>query len=1084
MQNNDFFDNVTKLVKDDLSKSITPKSKLSIAASCFSIYAYEELKKELSSIDELRFLFTSPTFVEENFPKEKREFYIPKHNRERSIYGTEFEIKLRNELTQKAIAKECANWIRKKVKFKSNLTEGAALGLISVISKNDNCIYFPIKSFSTADLGISKNNDLMWAVTKTCSPISDQYLRMFDLAWKSSKFTKDVTDEVIEKISSVYQENSPELIYFMTLNNIFKEFLEDISDDNLANEATGFKSSKIWNKMYDFQKDAALAIINKLETYNGCILADSVGLGKTFTALGVIKYYENRNKNVLVLCPKKLKDNWINYRGNLTTNTLIKDRLRYDVLFHTDLLREKGSSATGLPLDKLNWGNYDLVVIDESHNFRNGGSLDEIDEVDELAEDKKFNRYTALLNKVIRAGVKTKVLMLSATPVNNKFTDLKNQLALAYEGRTSSIDSKLNTRLGIDQIFKQAQRVYNSWSKEEDPNERTTEKLLEQLDFDFFELLDAVTIARSRKHIQRYYDMNAIGRFPDRLKPISIHPNLTNIESATNYKEIYDLLMGLHLAIYTPSVFLLPSKRAKYEKDLKNISLEIREIGLRNLMSINLLKRMESSVHSFRLTVSRIMANIHSALELIEQFIASKKEGILEQNDVELNDLSVDDQEQEKYIFGKKMKIEIADMDYLQWQNLLKEDYAILEDISNKIKIIDKDHDTKLIELRSQITKKIEQPINEGNRKILIFTAFKDTADYLFENIKDWAKSEFNLETAIISGENCDCTIKGLPKDMNYLLTLFSPVSKEKNVVMPKENRSIDILIATDCISEGQNLQDCDYCINYDIHWNPVRIIQRFGRIDRIGSINEKIQLVNFWPDISLDEYIKLKGKVESRMKISILTATGDDDYITNEKGDLAYRRKQLERLQNEVVDFEDMSESLSIMDLGLNDFRIDLLNYIKTHPNPESLPFGINAIVKGEKPGVIFVLKNHNEGINIKHRNRLHPFYMVYIGDDGEVIDNYLAPKKVLDEMRLLAKGKIEPDYELCHRFNEETKDGRKMDRISALLKRAITSMIEVKEESDIDSFFGNGETGFLNDTIKGLDDFELICFMVVKND
>ena len=1079
----ELFDNLTKLVKDDLSKSITPKSKLSIAASCFSIYAYEELKKELNSIAELRFLFTSPTFVEEKFPKEKREFYIPKLSRERSVYGTEFEIKLRNELTQKAIAKECADWIRKKVTFKSNITEGAALGLIGVNSKDGSFVYSPIKSFSTADLGITKNNDLIWAVAKVESPMSDQYLKMFDQVWKSQKVAKDVTEEVIEKITSVYQENAPELIYFMTLNNVFKEFLEDISDDNIANEATGFKGSKIWNKMYDFQKDAALAIINKLETYNGCILADSVGLGKTFTALGVIKYYENRNKSVLVLCPKKLKDNWINFRGNLITNPLVKDRLRYDVLFHTDLLREKGSTATGLPIDRINWGNYDLVVIDESHNFRNGGSFEEISEEGE-DEKPKFNRYTALLNKVIRSGVKTKVLMLSATPVNNRFTDLKNQLALAYEGKTEIIDSKLkqsaNTKVGIDQIFNQAQRVYNSWRKEQDPNERTTEKLLQRLDFDFFELLDAVTIARSRRHIQRYYDMNSIGRFPERLKPVSLRPKLTDIGNAANYKEIYDLLMKLHLAIYTPSVFLLPTKRAKYEKDLKNLTLEIREIGLRNLMSTNLLKRMESSVHSFRLTINRILSNISGAIELIERFIKSGTNSEVF-GEIDADEFSSDDQEQESFVFGKKMKIELADMNYRKWYGLLKEDTVVLKEIDDKIAVIDAFHDTKLLELKRLITQKVNSPINENNRKILIFTAFKDTAEYLYENIKDWAKSD--IETACVSGDSIHCSIKGVSKDMNEVLTLFSPVSKEKSVVMPRNADNIDFLIATDCISEGQNLQDCDYCVNYDIHWNPVRIIQRFGRIDRIGSINEKIQLVNFWPDITLDEYIKLKGKVESRMKISVLSASGDDDYISNEKGDLAYRRKQLERLQNEVVDFEDMGESLSIMDLGLNDFRIDLLSYVKSHPNPESLPFGINAVVKGEKPGVIFVLKNHNEGINIKHRNRLHPFYMVYIGDDGQVIDNYLAPKKILDEMRSLAKGKSVPDFELCHRFNEETRDGRKMDRISALLQNSIASMIQVKEESDVDSFFGNGETSFLNDTIKGLDDFELICFMVVKN-
>lgn len=552
----EIFNNITKIVKDDLVQVITPGSHISIAAACFSIYAYKELKSELEKIDSMQFIFTSPTFVTEKFPKEKREFYIPRLHRERSLYGTEFEIKLRNELTQKAIARECADWIRKKVTFKSNSTNSGMNGFINIQANNRQLTYLPINGFTTVDIGCERGNSIYNMVNKFEAPFSTEYIRLFDSIWNDESRLQNVTEEVIESISAVYQENSAELIYFMTLYNIFSEFLEDISEDVLPNEATGFKNSVIWNKLYSFQKDAALAIINRLEQYNGCILADSVGLGKTFTALAVIKYYENRNKNVLVLCPKKLKDNWLTYRGNLINNHMTKDRLRYDVLFHTDLSRERGDSVIGLPLDRINWGAYDLVVIDESHNFRNGGAV-----YGEYGE--KENRYLRLMNKVIRPGVKTKVLMLSATPVNNRFYDLRNQLALAYEGKPELINEKLNTKKDIDTIFRQVQKVYNSWCKL--PLEyRTTETLLKQLDFDFFEVLDSVTIARSRKHIRCYYNISEIGSFPERNKPISLRPKLTTLNNAINYEQIYEQLMQLNLSIYTPTNYILPSKLDKY----------------------------------------------------------------------------------------------------------------------------------------------------------------------------------------------------------------------------------------------------------------------------------------------------------------------------------------------------------------------------------------------------------------------------------------------------------------------------------------------------------------------------------------
>lgn len=1072
------FNNTTRVVKDDLEKKIKSGSKVSIAAACFSIYAYQALKDELEKCDEFRFIFTSPTFVAEKTQKERREFYIPRLNREKSLYGTEFEIRLRNELKQKAVARECAEWMRKKAHFRTNTTREGMNQFLVVDNNEDTYAYLPMNSFTTVDLGCERGNNISNMVTRLESPNSKDFMNLFESVWQDKEKLVDVTNDVIDMIGAVYQENAPELIYFMTLYNIFSEFLDDISEDVLPNEATGFKNSIIWNKLYNFQKDAALGIINKLETYNGCILADSVGLGKTFTALAVIKYYEGRNKSVLVLCPKKLSENWMTYRSNVVNNPLEKDRFRYDVLYHTDLSRNSGMTGIGIAIERINWGNYDLVVIDESHNFRNGIGTDS-------HGGEKENRYIRLMNRVIKPGVKTKVLMLSATPVNNRFNDLRNQLALAYEGNPEEINEKLNTKADIDTIFRQAQKVYNAWCKLPE-KERTTDNLLSQLDFDFFEVLDSVTIARSRHHIQNYYDTTDIGTFPERNKPISLYPKLTDLPGAINYKEVFECLNDLNLTIYTPTQFILPSKLSKYlsEEETENFR-KGREAGIQRLMSINLLKRMESSVHSFLLTVRRIYKYLDDTSKTIEQFIRNGTGNLDEVTDLsaEASEFDGDDLNTDFFTVGKKVLIDIRDMDYISWKRTIDEDLDTLSVLISMIEDITPEYDFKLNQLIDVIRKKEEQPINPGNKKVLIFTAFADTAEYLYENIAPQAK-KLGLNTALVTGSvDGRTTIPNFRAEMNHVLCCFSPMSKDRDVLYPEDkNNNIDILIGTDCISEGQNLQDCDYCINYDIHWNPVRIIQRFGRIDRIGSKNSVIQLVNFWPDLTLDEYINLKVRVETRMKISVMTSTGDDDLINpEEKGDLEYRKVQLKRLREEIVDLEDMTSGVSIMDLGLNDFRMDLLAYMKEHKDIDHMPFGIHAVAHGEKPGVIFVLKNVNQKINIKNQNRLHPFYMVYVGMDGEIITNHLQPKDTLDEMRHIARGKMEPDKELCKIFNKETKDGKEMGKVSKLLEEAIGSIIEAKDKEDIDSFFTAGETSFLSGSFSGLEDFELICFMVV---
>ena len=1083
------FDNINSKVIDDLRLQLTANSSVAIAAAGFSIYAYEALRDELEKIDELRFIFTSPTFNKERASKQKREFYIPKQHRERNLYGNEFEIKLRNQLSQRAVARECADWIRRKARFKSNVSQGVMNGFLHLQHPDKDFTYMPFNEFTTTELGCERGNNICPGMVRMASPVAEQYLRNFNELWADEEKFHDVTDTIIENIETIYRENAPDFLYFVTLYNIFREFLDDLSEDDLPNEATGFKDSQIWNKLYNFQKDACLAIINKLEKYNGCILADSVGLGKTFTALSVIKYYENRNKSVLVLCPKKLNDNWITYRSNYINNPIAGDRLRYDVLFHTDLARNGGIS-NGLDLNHINWSNYDLVVIDESHNFRNGGKIT----TNENEENPRENRYLQLMNKVIRKGVKTKVLMLSATPVNNRFNDLKNQIALAYEGESEKIDELLNTKSSIDEIFRNAQKEYNIWSKLR-PEERTTKRLLERLSFDFFEVLDSVTIARSRKHVEQYYDTTDIGKFPSRLTPLSRRPHLTDLDSAINYNDIYLLLSGLNLAIYTPSDFILPSRLDKYvnitsEEDYSGLTMKGRERGIRKLMSINLLKRLESSVNSFRLSLNRILGFITTTVDKINSMNSGSNATFVDDHDFTGLDL---DEQEDIFIGGKKTQIALEDMDYIGWKKYLDRDIETLKLLLLMLADITPEHDSKLQQLVDDLRHKFANPINGNNKKVIIFTAFSDTAEYLYENLADRIKDNCGLHTALITGSaEAKSTVRlssrqRVKLDFNTLLTLFSPVSKEKEALLPHVSDEIDVLIATDCISEGQNLQDCDYLINYDIHWNPVRIIQRFGRIDRIGSRNEVIQLVNYWPDMDLDEYIDLKGRVEARMKVSVMTSTGDDNPISpEEKGDLEYRREQLKRLQSEVVDIEEMNTGISIMDLGLNEFRLDLLAYIKDNPNIEHTPFGLHAVVparEGNPAGVVYVLKNRNNGVNIDHKNRLHPFYMVYISEEGDVVVNHLQPKELLDRLRFLCKGKIAPDKELCHAFNLLTRDGKNMEHYSDLLGDAIASIINVKEESDIDSFLSGVQGSLFTEEIRGLDDFELICFLVIQS-
>lgn len=1085
----DLFDNKTKLLGDDLKKSIKPNSKIKIVASYFSIYAFEALKDELSKIEELQFIFPTPTFVSkgitDKLKKEKREYYIPKHMNENMLYGTDFEIRLRNQLTQKVIAKECADWVKNKVTFKSNITPNGIPNFIYVDNGENESVYMPINGFTSTDLGYEKDNMMFNLINKLDGDYTRQFFNQFKNVWDDDATLEDVTTSITDYISSAYIDNTPEYIYFITLYNIFNEFLDDImSEDYMPNEGTGYKNSIIWNKLYNFQRDGAIGVINKLEKYNGCILADSVGLGKTFTALAVMKYYASRNKNILVLTPKKLANNWNKYRDNVKTNLFYKDRIHFDVLYHTDLGRKKGIS-NGHDLSQFNWDNYDLVVIDESHNFRNANSY----------KDKE-TRYDFLLKHVMNDGVKTKVLMLSATPVNNRFNDLKNQLALAYGENVNEFNEKLETEKTVETILKNAQQQFNEWSKLP-VEERTSKRLMDSLDIDFSILLDNVTIARSRKHITKYYDTKDIGKFPTRLRPESYYCDIADSNDFLGYNDIFESLMGLTMGVYAPMDYVQPSKIHKYEElydtnvgraTLKQVN---RERALQRLMTINMLKRLESCVDSFRITLKKIKEVNQNTLKSILDFENHKSE----HKNYELNQIDEDDFDNDDFDITNdstlgKVKIDFADMDLKLWKNDLKSDIDTLDTLYDLMMIVTPDKDLKLRKLLSLIDNKINNPINPNNKKVLIFSAFADTTNYLYDNISTYVKDKYGLNSARIQGAQSGntATIDG-DKDTDRLLALFSPKSKERDVVYPNDkNVNIDILIATDCISEGQNLQDCDLCINYDIHWNPVRIVQRFGRIDRIGSVNEYIKLINFWPNVSLDSYINLNARVENRMKLVDATATGDDNIISSEQADLDYRKQQLKKLQDgDLQDLEDVDGSITITDLGLNEFRMDVISYIKEHGEPKNIPNGLYAVVRHDdnaniQKGVIYVLKNKVDDINIGKKNRLHPYYLVYLDEQGHVINNHMEVKQILDVIRKTCKNQTEPIKNLCHQFSKETKDGYKMDKYSELLNRSIESIIDVKESNDIYSLFHNGSDVLFSGNIKGLDDFELIAFVVIK--
>ena len=1059
-------------VVDTLKANIKTGTKLSIISAYFTIYAYEELRKELNRIDSLRLLFSEPTFIK-NKKDINREFKLS-GSYERGLAGDRYEMKLKNELKQSEIAKECAIWVKEKVEVRAYDGEYPLPQKMYLMEnkKDESSCIIGSSDFTSGGLGIVPSNKSDINIFYKSSVYTQQMLDQFGIFWNDKNKVKDVKTFLLESLEVVYKENNAEFIYFVTLFNIFKEYLQELTEEDIIKSKTGFEESVVWNKLYNFQRDGVLGAIDKLEKYNGCILADSVGLGKTFEALAVIKYYESRNDRVIVLCPKKLRENWLTYKGNRRDNILEKDRLNYDVLNHTDLSRYSGYSGE-INLEKIYWENYDLIVIDESHNFRNNNNK----------KDDKETRYSRLLNQIIKKGVRTKVLMLSATPVNNKMNDLKNQIAFATEGNDSALNS-FGLR-SIEQILRKAQMAFNRWN--ELPEERKNlETLLEMLETDYFKLLDMLTIARSRKHIQKYYDTTSIGKFPERLRPINIKANIDTKNDFMELSELNKLIRSLNLAIYSPIKYVLSSKVMEYSRKYdtntgKSTFKQIdREQSLVHLMRINILKRMESSIYSFGITVSKILKNIDLALKKLDKF-----EDIEEDFDIE--ELEIDDSRLDSVMIGsKKVRVLLQDIDQIRWRAELEKDKATLEVVLKEAFKITVERDQKLKELKELIKEKMKNLLNPGNKKIIIFTAFADTAKYLYDNISKSTLEELGLYSAIITGTgNPTTNLKGVRAEFNNVLTNFSPKSKEREETDKPE---IDILIATDCISEGQNLQDCDYLINYDIHWNPVRIIQRFGRIDRIGSKNEIIQLVNFWPNIELDEYINLESKVSGKMVMLDMSATGEENVIvdSDSMNDLEYRKRQLKQLQDQVVDLEDINGRISITDLTFNDFKMDLVNYMKNNKEIlEKAPTGMYAIAKinideAEK-GVIFCLKQVNTDIKPSEHNTLDPYFLVYVKENGEVLLNFIQSKKILDIYKKVCVGEKEVYPDLISEFNRETNNAKDMSKFTNFLEKTVENIVGKEEEKGLDSLFSFDET-ILNKSVQNMDDFELVSFLVIK--
>ena len=1051
----------TERVIDLLRPWLKTGHQLDIATPAFSLFAFAEIHEELSRMAGARIV-------------------LPTDMQALDLLGTGVDRAARNRLQSRWLAQRCAEWIERKADVRH---AGGAVPQGAVVVRDGEAhpqqVVIGSFAFSTSGLGITPGNPLSLIQASETPAESALLCGWFDGQWAALPKDAEAKRRIIDAIQSLSTRHDPFRIYTLMLYHLFRNRSDDLDEERIVKSATGIRNTVVWKKLYRFQRDGVVGAIDKLERFGGCIIADSVGLGKTFEALAIIKYHELRNDRVLVLVPKRLRDNWTLYKANDRRNVLASDRFNYDVLNHTDLSRDGGLSGD-IDLAHVNWGNYDLVVIDESHNFRNK----------KTPRVGSETRYDRLMRKIIKEGVKTRVLMLSATPVNNRLADLRNQIAFVTEGDdTALLDHGIGS---IDSTTRLAQKQFNRWLDSEDAD-RTPSRLIEMLGFDYFTLLDLLTIARSRKHIEKYYGTAETGRFPDRLKPINIKADVDRAGEFRSIREINNEIRRLNLASYAPLRYVLPHRQAAYDK---KYSTQIRggegffrqadrEESLIHLLRVNVLKRMESAVPSFALTVQRQLRDVEATLTRIESHAEEMEE-------IDIEDVDLDDPAFESLLVGRKVKVLLKDVDLIRWKQELIEDRNRLATLHTAASQVDASRDDKLAKLREMIEHKCRNPINPGNRKVIVFTAFADTARYLYDQLAPWAKTSLRIDTALVTGTGSNqTTLTGLRKDLSSILSAFAPRAKERPAEYAAEGE-LDLLIATDCISEGQNLQDCDWLINYDIHWNPVRIIQRFGRIDRIGSPNSRIQLVNFWPNMELEEYINLEQRVSGRMVLLDISATGEENLIEQDSGnpmnDLEYRRKQLLKLQDAVIDLEDLSTGVSIADLTLTDFRIDLAQSLKTHPGVlENLPLGTCAVTTTTEAeiaaGIIFCLRAEGEAAkrSAEAGYPLGAHYLVHVGEEGTIHLPYTQAKQILDRLKRLSLGRELPDNAAWSRFDRATKNGAEMRTAQRQLSAAVASIVGKNEERAVASLFAPGGTHALKGEFAGSNDFEVVAFLVV---
>ena len=1048
-------------VVDLIQPWLRPGHQMDLASEALSLHAFGELVESLSRMANVRLV-------------------LPPNDEELGLLGSDADRAARNRLQGRWLANRCADWIEKTAKVRRanrSVPQGAV-----VLRNSDGSPRQAVLgsfSFSTDGLGLAPGNPFNLVQASENSEESVQLSEWFDNQWSSLADGEATKTDFVDLLRSLAAHRNPHSIYALILHHLFRTQGDELDEEQVVRSATGIRNTVVWKKLFKFQRDGVVGAIDKLNRFGGCIIADSVGLGKTFEALAIIKYHELRNDRVLVLCPKRLRDNWSLYRANDRRNFLAVDRFNYDILNHTDLSRDGGLSGD-IDLAYVNWGNYDLVVIDESHNFRNKRTPRQGGET----------RYDRLMRRIIREGVRTRVLMLSATPVNNRLADLRNQIAFATTGDDTALDD--HGVASIDGTTRLAQKQFNRWLDLDDV-ERTPTRLIEMLGFDYFTLLDRLTIARSRRHLEKYYGTLETGQFPERLKPINVKPDVDLTGEFPSIRDINFEIRRLNLAAYAPLRYVLPHRRDAYDEKYST-KLERgegffrqvdREESLVQLLRVNALKRMESSVMSFALTVRRQLDDVEAILNRIEERADEVEE-------LDIADVDIEDPAFESLLVGRKVKVLLQDLDLIRWKQDLIEDRNRLATLHAAARQVTADRDAKLAELRGIIEHKCRNPINTVNKKVIVFTAFADTARYLYYELAPWARDRLEVESALVTGTGGNqTTLPGLRKDLASILTAFAPLTKERPADLSDEGE-IDLLIATDCISEGQNLQDCDWLVNYDIHWNPVRIIQRFGRIDRIGAPNERIQLVNFWPNMELEEYLGLEQRVSGRMVLLDISATGEENLIEQQSGDpmndLEYRRRQLLKLQDAVIDLEDLSSGISIADLTLTDFRIDLADYLRDRPDAlASLPLGVYAVTITAddeiQPGMIFCLRADGPAAtrSFEPGYPLAPHYLVHIGDDGAVLLPFTQAKRILDRLKRLCLGRDLPDVEACARFDTATRNDRDMHHAQRLLSAAVASVVGKNEERAVASLFTPGGTHAIGNEFAGINDFEVVAFLVV---